>query len=235
MSLPHFDAAAQSRDERLCSLQALVVDRDGTLGALLGGWLRELGIRPMFARSLAEALDVADDCGPDLVLIDLDVAQEEGAVRLARSARSLWGAAVVLIGGSGESAAARILAAITALEPHGALCKPFHRHQLQLTLHLALRRQTPGAPTEPQIVDLLSRLRRREQEVVRLLLEHHRVPAIADRLCISPLTVRNHLKGAFKRLGVHSQQELLERLYRARQHFDPMAAPATQSEPMHVD
>ena len=232
MSLPHFDAAAQARDERLCGLQALVVDRDGGLCGLLGGWLRELGVRPMFARSLTEALDMADDCGPDLVVLDIDVAQEEGAVRLARSARSLWGSAVVLIGDGGECAAARTLAAMTALEPHGALCKPFHRQQLQLTLHLALRRETPPAPTEPQIIELLSRLRRREQEVVRLLLEHHRVPAIAGRLSISPLTVRNHLKGAFKRLGVHSQQELLERLYRARQH---VAVPATQPESRHVD
>lgn len=55
-------------------------------------------------------------------------------------------------------------------------------------------------------------LRPREQEVVRLLVRHVRVPAIARQLGISPQTVRNHLKHAFERLGVHSQQELLARL-----------------------
>jgi DNA-binding NarL/FixJ family response regulator len=59
---------------------------------------------------------------------------------------------------------------------------------------------------------LVSGLRPREQQVVRLLLQHYRVPAIASELSISPQTVRNHLKHVFRRVGVHSQQELLARL-----------------------
>ena len=55
-------------------------------------------------------------------------------------------------------------------------------------------------------------LRPREQEVVRLLLQHLRVPAIARRLGISQQTVRNHLKSVFRRTGVRSQQELLDRI-----------------------
>jgi DNA-binding NarL/FixJ family response regulator len=69
----------------------------------------------------------------------------------------------------------------------------------------------PDSPTEPSGAGLLA-LRPREQEVVRLLFEHVRVPGIAHRLGISPQTVRNHLKHIFQRLGVHSQQELIEKL-----------------------
>ncbi len=58
-------------------------------------------------------------------------------------------------------------------------------------------------------------LRPREEEIVRLLLQHVRVPAIAQRLGINQQTVRNHLKGAFKRTGVKSQQELLDHFARA--------------------
>jgi DNA-binding CsgD family transcriptional regulator len=47
---------------------------------------------------------------------------------------------------------------------------------------------------------------------VRLLLQHLRVPAIARRLGISQQTVRNHLKSVFRRTGVRSQQELLDRI-----------------------
>ncbi|MEQ1756944.1 MAG: LuxR C-terminal-related transcriptional regulator [Vicinamibacterales bacterium] len=57
-------------------------------------------------------------------------------------------------------------------------------------------------------------LRPREEEIVRLLLQHVRVPAIAGRLGIKQQTVRNHLKGAFKRTGVRSQQELLDHFTR---------------------
>ena len=45
-----------------------------------------------------------------------------------------------------------------------------------------------------------------------MLLQHLRVPAIARRLGISQQTVRNHLKSVFRRTGVRSQQELLDRI-----------------------
>jgi DNA-binding NarL/FixJ family response regulator len=57
--------------------------------------------------------------------------------------------------------------------------------------------------------ELLRTLPAREREIVTLLLQHHRVPAIARKLSIRPSTVRNHLKKVFKRLGVRSQQDLL--------------------------
>jgi DNA-binding CsgD family transcriptional regulator len=38
------------------------------------------------------------------------------------------------------------------------------------------------------------------------------VPGIASTLGISPHTVRNHLKAVFRKLGVHSQEALLELL-----------------------
>ena len=53
-------------------------------------------------------------------------------------------------------------------------------------------------------------LTNREQEVVDLLAQGIRVPTIARKLCISPNTVRNHLKRVYQKLGVHSQEELIE-------------------------
>jgi PAS domain S-box-containing protein len=53
----------------------------------------------------------------------------------------------------------------------------------------------------------------RECEIVQLLLDGERVPAIATRLVVSQSTVRNHLAASFKKLGVHSQQELLRRFW----------------------
>jgi DNA-binding CsgD family transcriptional regulator len=53
------------------------------------------------------------------------------------------------------------------------------------------------------------RLTRREQDVVQCLLEGERVVSIAERLDLSPHTVRNHLKSIFRKLDVHSQAELV--------------------------
>lgn len=58
-------------------------------------------------------------------------------------------------------------------------------------------------------------LSRREREVIELLLGGHRVVTIADELCLSPHTVRNHLKSIFRKLSVHSQAELVD-LFRGR-------------------
>lgn len=52
----------------------------------------------------------------------------------------------------------------------------------------------------------------REQEVLQIFLRHGEIGAIAERLAISPHTVRNHLKAIYRKLGVHSQAELLRKL-----------------------
>jgi DNA-binding CsgD family transcriptional regulator len=53
-------------------------------------------------------------------------------------------------------------------------------------------------------------LTKREKEVVLELLDGGRVAGIATLFGVSPRTVSNHLKGAFWKLGVHSQAELIE-------------------------
>ncbi|VAW99261.1 hypothetical protein MNBD_GAMMA20-1531, partial [hydrothermal vent metagenome] len=57
--------------------------------------------------------------------------------------------------------------------------------------------------------DELAALSSREQGVLKLLLDGHRVSGIASRLHISPHTVRNHLKALFLKLNVHSQSQLI--------------------------
>lgn len=61
-------------------------------------------------------------------------------------------------------------------------------------------------------LEALRQLSSREREVLRLLLANRRVPQIATRLFISQHTVRTHLKSIFRKLDVHSQSELIERL-----------------------
>jgi DNA-binding NarL/FixJ family response regulator len=67
----------------------------------------------------------------------------------------------------------------------------------------------------PEVEALLGQLSGRERQIVELLLASRRVPGIAGALGISPHTVRNHLKAVFRKLGVHSQEALLELLRNA--------------------
>lgn len=55
-------------------------------------------------------------------------------------------------------------------------------------------------------------LSKRERDVLRLLMDSHRVPTIARMLFISQHTVRNHLKAMYRKVGVSSQAALIERV-----------------------
>ncbi len=50
------------------------------------------------------------------------------------------------------------------------------------------------------------------------------MPAISRRLSISPHTVRNHIKAMFRKFGVHSQAELVDRLMGQTMPVPPLAA-----------
>ncbi len=62
----------------------------------------------------------------------------------------------------------------------------------------------------PHTVPGLSQLTTRELEIMNRLLEGDRVPSIAKALFLSQSTVRNHLASVFAKLGVGSQQELVD-------------------------
>jgi DNA-binding CsgD family transcriptional regulator len=70
-------------------------------------------------------------------------------------------------------------------------------------------------PDAPEV----SGLTERQNEIVRRLLDGQRVQGIARDLFLSPSTVRNHLSASYQKLGVTSQNELIEML-RARRNGD---------------
>jgi DNA-binding NarL/FixJ family response regulator len=64
----------------------------------------------------------------------------------------------------------------------------------------------------PELSAKLAALSSREREVLKLLREGQRVASIARELSVSPFTVRNHLRAVFRKIGVHSQEQVLELL-----------------------
>jgi DNA-binding CsgD family transcriptional regulator len=77
--------------------------------------------------------------------------------------------------------------------------------------------QPIGTESEILVDDLSSyySLSRREHEVLQLLVEGATTVTIADRLGISPHTVRDHLKHLYRKTGTSSRSELLGLLSRA--------------------
>jgi DNA-binding CsgD family transcriptional regulator len=58
----------------------------------------------------------------------------------------------------------------------------------------------------------VSDLSRREMEIVSRLMDGDRVPTIAAALFLTRSTIRNHLSAAYSKIGVRSQQELINLL-----------------------
>ncbi|MDQ1520657.1 MAG: hypothetical protein QOI55_1730 [Actinomycetota bacterium] len=73
---------------------------------------------------------------------------------------------------------------------------------------------SPAIPT-------LEGLSTRQWEVVARLRRGERVPTIAREMFLSASTVRNHLTTIFRKVGVHSQAELIEHLRAADDVWPP--------------
>ena len=86
-------------------------------------------------------------------------------------------------------------------------------------LVMAILREVAGPP-EQRVDEFAAfhQLSRREQEVLRLLVQGHDTAGLADRLGISPHTVRDHFKNVFRKTSTRSRSELLSALTRAGNH-----------------
>jgi LuxR family maltose regulon positive regulatory protein len=68
-----------------------------------------------------------------------------------------------------------------------------------------------GGPILSPSAELIEPLSEREMEVLRLLITHLTRKEIADQLCVSPNTVRFHVKNIYSKLGVHSRSDAVQR------------------------
>jgi DNA-binding NarL/FixJ family response regulator len=236
----HARAGDDAREEQApAPRRALVIDDDPRSASHFKETLDRMGVQVLTARTIAEGVGAAASGPPDLLVLTMPDREPATSLNLAAELSLRHGTACVFVLERVDRAA---LQEVIGAGAQGVLCKPVHREQLEATFRLALERphgrgrgsRHDDARTrllesalhriaqELQRVDLpagteattapLCGLRPREQEVVRLLLQHLRVPAIARRLGISQQTVRNHLKSVFRRTNVRSQQELLDRI-----------------------
>ena len=73
----------------------------------------------------------------------------------------------------------------------------------------------PEVPQEPDIEALCAkaaRLTRREEDVLRLLVEGRTAPQIAEELVVSPNTVKTHVRNLYRKLGINRRADLACRL-----------------------
>jgi len=166
----------------------VVFDADGSVGSL----------SPAAARLLAA-------CG------GLPVTDGQGATVPAEAYIVAAQARALAAGRGGPPARARVQdrggrwLSLSASCPRDAAGQPAHT-----VLVVELARPAQVAPIIVEAHDLT----RREQEVVRLLARGLSNHAIARELCLSPHTVKDHVKAVLEKLDVDSRQMILAKLFR---------------------
>ena len=207
----------------------LVVDDHPLTRDALGSLLAQGGFDVVGeAADGAEALELAAELQPDLVLLDLSMPGLDGLAALPRLRAAAPRCEVVVLTASGTEE--NLLAAIRAgaagyllkSEPperivsflrgvangEAALSGEVARRLLD---QLRSGGRIGGVPN-----DIAGALSAREVEVLLLLDEHLSTDDIAKRLFISEHTVRSHVKSMLRKLGVSSRRDALEQLALAR-------------------
>jgi NarL family two-component system response regulator LiaR len=181
------------------------------------------------ASSGAEAVRLAAELRPDLIVLDLTMPDMDGLEALPRLREAVPDAEIVVLTASEDDG--NLLAAIRGgaagyllkSEPperivgflhgvsHGevALSGPVARRLLE-----QVREGGHRAGAVPE--SIVATLSARELEVLLLLDQHIGTDEIAQRLIISEHTVRSHVKSLLAKLGVSSRREALEKLSAAR-------------------
>lgn len=170
------------------------------------------------AASFAEAVQVAVSADPELAVVEAGV-RSAGGKPLCAALKDVCSARVLVVGDGGDQA--ELLAAVEA----GA--DGFASRDVGLQrLFSALQRVRDGEAVVPPAMlgallrdlivrnrqvdsgrELLTRLTRREKEVLELLVDGCDHEAVADILVISPQTARTHIQNVISKLGVHSRLE----------------------------
>ena len=175
-----------------------------------------------------EAITVAAQLKPDLVVLDLTMPEMDGLTALPKLLAASPDSSVVVLTASEDDgnllAAIRLGAAGYLLknEPPErivAFLRGVAQGEAALSGAVARRlldqvREGGGRTAVPDSVAAV--LSARELEVLLLLDQHLGTDEIAARLFISDHTVRSHVKNLLAKLGVSSRREALERLNHPR-------------------
>ena len=159
--------------------------------------------RCLSARTAEEALNLTANLRPDVALVDLFLAGESGA-DLCESIRATSpGTRVLLISGAGRMSAA----AARAAGASGFVSKDWDADDVVAAVRRVGMGMTMFEPKAQQPEPLLSE---REREVLALIAAGSTNREIAQRLYLSPHTVKEHTSVLYRKLGARNRAEAVQ-------------------------
>jgi DNA-binding NarL/FixJ family response regulator len=196
--------------------RVLVVDDHRTFAELLSGALASAGMDAIgTAHSAAQAVAMAQDLQPDIVVMDIEMPRQDGLAATRRIREVAPDAVVAVVtahrdpdwvvraaqaGASAfipkDGSLAEMIDVLSRVQPGQMLVAPS-----------TFAGSAPRSSSEAGSRDVVPQLTRREQEVLDCLGRGMQVKAIARVLGITLETCRGYVKSLHAKLGVRSQLE----------------------------
>ena len=187
-----------------------MVDDDGNLRTLVKSLLEPLGYAVSEASTAAEALSIASDERPALVLLDVHLPDISG-YEVCQRLREEFGDDVAIVFVSGERTDELDRTAGMLLGADDYIVKPFDLGEFIARVRRTADRTAPARKANG------SALTPRELEVLMLLANGQGQKKIAQALFITPKTVATHIQRILTKLDVHSRAEAVA--YAHRNHL----------------
>jgi DNA-binding NarL/FixJ family response regulator len=195
-------------DVQGCSPVVLVVDDDPKLRMLIATVFADAHARALEAESGEEALAIAADARPDLVVLDVHLPGMSG-YEVCRTLKQRFGNGLPIILLSGERMESFDRVAGLLLGADDYLVKPCAPGELVARARRLIRvRDAINAEART--------LTKRETEVLTLIADGVTTVAIAASLVVTPKTVSKHLERIFQKLDVHTRTEAVAEARRRR-------------------
>jgi DNA-binding NarL/FixJ family response regulator len=184
----------------------LVVDDDDLFVDSVCTLLDAAGYRSVAAATGEEALRIAREQTPAVVLLDIQLPKLNG-YEVCRALREEFGRTLAVAFVSGTRTEAVDVSSGLHVGADDYLVKPCDPSELVARVAALMRRVQPNGANHRNLTT-------REIEVLRLLSDGLEQKAIAGRLSISPKTVAIHIEHILGKLHVHSRAQAVAAAYR---------------------
>lgn len=192
----------------------LVVDDDSNFRTLVTELLERAGFSTIEAGTGSEALALAVERRPILVVLDV-VLPESNGYAVCNELRLKLGNRLPIMFVSGERCYPFDRVAGLLIGADDYLVKPFDPDEFVARVTRMIERVSPREPAGAES-SVQYKLTAREAEVLTLLVEGLNQASIAERLYVSPKTVGTHIQRILGKLGVSSRAQAVSLALRER-------------------
>ncbi len=191
----------------------LIVDDDRTTASIMQLHLNNFGYRVAgIASSAKEAINIARDTEPDLVLMDIRLGEGADGIDAALAISRHMNVPIIFVTAHSDS---KTLRRAKIVNPVGFINKPLRESDLKTTIEFAFKPQPKtvdkaleGSSIQ-KILEETYRLTPAEARIVTMLMEYPELKSTANVLNICISTVRTHLKHIYRKTNTNSKLMLL--------------------------